>query len=152
MRNRFALVSLSALAFLASCKQDTANAGTSALATEATTAATKITDLLTGVKDADGAKKASEQIGSLTTGLSGILDKIKAAAGAAAGDAGKAGGDLKGMAGEAAKKLGGMLSPELTGAFTKITEQITRISANADMLAPLKDTFEKLKGLMPKAN
>ena len=149
MRKTVSVVAFSLLAMLVSCKQEAANAGASG--TEAVTAVTKISDLLAGVKDGEGAKKAGEQIGALTTGLSGIMDKLKSAAGTMGGDAAK-GGDLKGMAGDAAKKVASMVSPELTGAFAKITEQITRISANADMLAPLKGAFEQLKGLMPKAN
>lgn len=150
MRNIASLATVSLLALLASCKQEANAAG--ATGAEAVTAANKITDVLAGVKDSETAKKASESLGALTTNLGGIMEKLKSAAGAMGGDAAKGAGDLKGMAGDAAKKVASMISPELTGAFTKITEQITRISANADMLAPLKGAFDKIKAMMPTGN
>lgn len=142
------LVSL--LTLLGSCSKGTdANAASnsSPAVADATKAAGEITTLLSEVKDVEGAKKAVEKLGPVVTNFGSFLEKIKSAAG---GEAGKTAEGLKGMAGDAAKKVSGMLSPELASAFGKVTEQITRISANAEMLAPLKDVFEKLKGFMAK--
>jgi|SoiMethySBSTD1v2_1073268.scaffolds.fasta_scaffold104225_3 hypothetical protein len=131
------------LCLIAGCSKQDANAASKAPAADATKTANEISTILTDVKDSDGAKKAADKLNPLVTSLSGLLSQLQA-------DAAKPAGDVKDLANNAAKKVSSALSPELSAAFAKISEQVKRISANPELMAPLKDILAKLEAMIPK--
>ena len=159
MRNLMILLSIVSLLALVGCttesKSDGGGGDTLAKASEKASGVMKeISTLLQGVKDGDTAKAASGKLDGLVTQLSPMMDKVKSlmakgseAAGAAASTG--AGGALDAAKG-LATKAGGLMGSGLKDAIKTVSDQIKRISANKDMLAPLQQAFDKIKGMLPK--